>query len=235
MKETMLQRKSEQKNEQKKHGRTIARFFILFAMVLILACAPSTVMHMPGTLTAQAASSVSKKTVAKKANAIVAKKTKTTDSNNTKLKKLFKYVENNWTYGRAYGFDSSVSNWTLIYAYEAITNKGGSCYHFAAGYAYLARQALGSSTKYKVWIAVGTTNGFGYANQKHAWVEIKMNGTRYVFDPTLDLANMNPDNVFANGIQYTYYKMKRNISSTWKLYYKYKNVEYFEVKYVEVS
>ena len=51
------------------------------------------------------------------------------------------------------------------------TEKKGSCYHFAAAYAFLAEKATG----YKVRIGVGKTNGFSGDLQNHAWTEVKIN------------------------------------------------------------
>ncbi|MCD7737348.1 MAG: hypothetical protein LUI07_10395 [Lachnospiraceae bacterium] len=202
-----------------------ARIFLFFVLTFMMSCVPASTVKVTGTLTAEAATS--KTTVAKKANAIIKKTVKSSDSKLTQLKKLFKYAEKTWGYSRTYNFDSSVSGWTRTYAYSIMKNKKGSCYHFAAGFAYLARQALGSSSKYTVRVAVGQTKGFGYGLQSHAWVEIKINGTWYIFDPNMDK--------FAEDSSLTYYKKKRSSSAMKKVYNSYKNTKYFTVSYVKTS
>ena len=66
---------------------------------------------------------------------------------------------------------------------EMIKNKKGSCYHFAAVYAFLAKKATGLPVR----ICTGTTNGFNVSRwQPHAWCEVKVGKIWYVCDTNLD-------------------------------------------------
>lgn len=63
-----------------------------------------------------------------------------------------------------------------------IKNKKGSCYHFAALYAFLAKEA-----GVKARICLGRTNGFNKARwQDHAWCEVKVGKKWYICDPNMD-------------------------------------------------
>lgn len=123
-----------------------------------------------------------KSALEKKTEKIVKKQTNATEEVETNLKKLFTYVEKNYNYKRVVGFKAS-KGWEKTYAKEMISTKKGSCYHYAALYAFLAKKASG----YPVRICIGKTNGFNASVwQPHAWCEIKIKGTWYVCDPNLD-------------------------------------------------
>ncbi|MCD8016190.1 MAG: transglutaminase-like domain-containing protein [Lachnospiraceae bacterium] len=201
-------------------NRIFLLFVLFFAAALVV---PSDVPASGGTILAQAATS--KATVAKKANSIISSVVEEEDTALEQLEKLFVYAEKKWGYSRSTTTITSLGT-ARTFAYSIYKNKAGSCYHFAAGYAYLARQALGSSKKYTVRIAVGQTNGFGNGLQAHAWVEIKINGTWYVFDPNLDK--------FAENSSLKYYMAKRSKSSVKKVYNKYKNVKYYTMAYKKI-
>ena len=65
---------------------------------------------------------------------------------------------------------------------EMIKNKKGSCYHFAALYAFLAKES-GVEAR----ICLGRTNGFNKARwQDHAWCEVKVGKKWYICDPNMD-------------------------------------------------
>lgn len=95
------------------------------------------------------------------------------------LKKLFNYMSGSkFGYKRAYGFKNT-SGWDAQYAQEMLSSKKGSCYHYAAAFAYVAKRATGYQTR----ICIGTSNAFNAKTwQAHAWVEIKIDGTWYSFD-----------------------------------------------------
>lgn len=98
------------------------------------------------------------------------------------LLNLFRYVEKTYSYARTIGFEN-YNGWPEEYAREMLTDEAGSCYHFAALYGYLAKEATG----YDVRICIGSTDGFESGSwQKHAWTEIKIDDKWYVFDPNLD-------------------------------------------------
>lgn len=156
------------------------------------------------------------KTLEDQAAAIVSKETKKKDSVKKKLKKLFAYVEEQYDYGRAVSF-KTYSGWEEEYAKEMLEDEKGSCYHFAAVYAYLAKKA----TDYPVRIGVGKTNGFSGKWQQHAWVEIKIKSTWYICDPNMDK--------YAEDSSLTYFLKKR--SSLKETYHNYKKVEYTTVSF----
>ncbi len=203
--------------KKKESAGRMRRLFTHLFLFAVLALALTAAVNLPASET-QAATKIS--TVKKKAKSIVKSTVNSNDKNTTKLKKLFQYAEENWEYQRVTGFKAS-SGWQRTYAYRMYKNKKGSCYHFAAGYAYLAKYVLGS--KYKVRIALGQTKGFGNGWQDHAWVEIRMSGKWYIFDPNMDK--------FAADCSLKYYKKKRSSSAMKKVYNNYKNVTYITVKY----
>ena len=158
----------------------------------------------------------SKAKVKKQATKIVDKQTKKKDSKKQKLKKLFQYCEKKYGYKRVYGFENS-KGWERDFAVEMYKGKKGSCYHFAAAYAFLAKKATG----YDVRIGLGKTNGFSGELQDHAWVEVKIGKTWYVCDPNMDK--------FAEASSGKYYLKKR--SSLKKVYNNYKKVKYVKVAF----
>ena len=102
-----------------------------------------------------------------------------TASNTTKLKKLFSYVQTKCSYGRVMNFTGK-AGWHYTYAKEMLTKKQGSCYHYAAAFAVLAKRATGLPVR----ICWGTSNAFNTERwQNHGWVEIKIGSTWYTFYP----------------------------------------------------
>lgn len=148
------------------------------------------------------------------AEEIVKKNVKKGDANKKKLKKLFAYVEKNYEYGRAMGF-KTYKGWEKDFALEMFKEKKGSCYHYAAAYAFLAKKATG----YQVRIGVGKTNGFNGKLQDHAWTEVKIASTWYICDTNMDK--------YAAKSSGKYYLKKRN--GLKKVYNNYKNTKYFNV------
>lgn len=147
-----------------------------------------------------------------KTEKIVKKSTKPSDSEKKKLKKLFNHVEKKYGYKRVTGFEA-YNGWAGDYALEIYTEKKGSCYHFAAAYAFLAEKATG----YKVRIGVGKTNGFSGELQNHAWTEVKINSKWYICDTNMDK--------YAESSSGKYFLKSRNKLK--KVYNNYKGVKYF--------
>lgn len=164
--------------------------------------------------TVQAAKKSVDEKLDEKVTSILDKNTDEEDTGKEKLKKLFTYVEDEYGYERKVGFED-YAGWEKDYAYEMLRKKKGSCYHFAAAYAYLAAKA----TDYKVRIGVGQTNGFSGELQPHAWVEIKIKSTWYICDPNMDK--------FAEDSSGKYYLKKR--SKLKKVYNSYKDAKYVTV------
>lgn len=131
-------------------------------------------------VTASAASS-SDKALKKKVTQIVKKNVDKKDTKEEKLEKLFTYTEDTYKYGRPTKA-AGAKGWEKKFAMEMYKKKKGSCYHFAAAYAFLAQKATGC----KVRVAMGKTNGFSGKRQAHSWVEVKINKKWYICDPNMD-------------------------------------------------
>lgn len=181
--------------------------------MLLLLC----LCFLTGAGTGAEAASVSK-TLTKNVNQVLKKQVKTKDSKKTKLKKLFKYLEKEYGYARKIGFKNT-KDWAKEYAVEMFQKKRGSCYHFAAVYAFLAKKA----TNYPVRIGIGWTKGFGNANQPHAWTEIKIKNKWYICDPNMDK--------FAAKSKLKYFLKSRNNQQIKKTYYNFKKTTYVTVKF----
>lgn len=138
---------------------------------------------------------------------IVSKEVKQGDSTKKKLKKLFTYVQKNYDYARKTGFEA-YNGWAADYAKEMFSQKKGSCYHYAAAYAFLAKKATGCEVR----IGLGKTNGFGGNTQPHAWTEVKIGSKWYICDPNMDKYAANSSKKYClkkrNGLKNTYDKFK---------------------------
>ena len=147
---------------------------------------------------------------------IAAAETKADDSAKKKLKKLFAYMQKEYGYARKTGFDA-YSGWEKDYALEMFEDKKGSCYHYAAAYAFLAKKAAGCSAR----IGIGQTDGFSGKLQKHAWAEVKLNGKWYICDPNMDK--------YAADFSGKYCLKKR--SSLKNTYNKFKDAKYYNAAF----
>lgn len=94
------------------------------------------------------------------------------------VKKLAVYAEKNYGYARAMGFKGQ-KGWENTFAKQMFSSKKGSCYHYAAALAVMAKRATG----YPVRVCWGTSNAFNAKRwQPHAWMEIKIGKTWYTYD-----------------------------------------------------
>lgn len=181
-----------------KAGKKLKRFVVFVMAICVMA-------GMATGAPAQDAEAASKLNT--EVTKIVDKKVKSNDSAKKKLKKLFTYVEKNFDYGRKVGFEA-YSGWEKDYALEMLADGKGSCYHYAATYAFLAKKATG----YSVRIGVGQTNGFSGSLQQHAWTEISINGKWYICDTNLDKYAANSSKKYClkkrNSLKNTYNKFK---------------------------
>lgn len=75
------------------------------------------------------------------------------------------------------------SGWTSDYAYQILSTGRGNCYRFACCFGYFAKM-LG----YDSYVQAGQCSARRGGYTPHSWVEIKMNGKLYVFDPELQFA-----------------------------------------------
>lgn len=182
---------------------------IIRKTVLILAIISVIAINMQNKAVAQ---NVTGKTLKQQTEKIINKKVKKTDKEKKKLKKLFNYIEKNYGYKRTTGFEA-YNGWDKDYASEMYSEKNGSCYHFAAAYAFLAKKA----TSYKVRIGIGKTNGFSGVMQEHAWTEIQINSVWYICDTNMDK--------YAENSSGKYFLKKKNKLAS--IYNDFKDVEYF--------
>lgn len=106
----------------------------------------------------------------------------TTDSSmtrNQKLRALYNYVRDNYTYLKRPLVDKNAVGWENEYAEEFFRTRYGNCFSFSAAFCLLARQ-LGLPA-YTVVGKLGTRNV-----QDHGWVEIPLDGKTYLFDTELE-------------------------------------------------
>lgn len=144
---------------------------------------------------------------------IIAAQIEDTDTNVEKLEKLFTHMESSYGYAsmmtsKYFGKITVPNTRTQLtkLAQEIQQKKNGSCYHFAALYAYMAKTA----TKLPVRVALGETKGFTGKPQKHAWTEIKIGKAWYIFDVNL--------NQMKKKGTLTYFKKKNTSKAMKKLY-----------------
>ena len=96
------------------------------------------------------------------------------------LHEIYKYTVESFTYRRRHIYKYRDTSWAAEEAYTMLTTKTGNCYNFAGTFCMMAR-AIGYEAK--------VYSGFvGVERSPHAWVEIDINGTTYVFDPELEFA-----------------------------------------------
>lgn len=171
---------------------------------------------MAASLTQAVKAASSKSRLEETAAQIVDTETKPGDSAKKKLKKLSAYMQKEYGYARKTGFDA-YSGWEKDYALEMFEDKKGSCYHYAAAYAFLAKKAAGCSVR----IGVGQTDGFSGKLQKHAWAEVKIGGKWYICDPNMDK--------YAADASAKYCLKKR--SSLKNTYNKFKDAKYYNAAF----
>ncbi len=99
-----------------------------------------------------------------------------------KLRRVYEYLcSSSFRYVTKRPF-SYASSWRLTYGYEMLTTHSGVCYNFAAALAYMARYI--GFTEVKA-IAGELLYLEGYWDL-HSWTKIKVNGTWYVFDASME-------------------------------------------------
>lgn len=97
-----------------------------------------------------------------------------------KLRALYVYTRDSFTYLRRPAYEFGATGWMQTDALNMLQTGYGNCYSYASVFWYLARW-LG----YDARIYSGTV-GWNYA--PHAWVEITMDGTSYIYDTELEMA-----------------------------------------------
>lgn len=150
-----------------KFGKTVIALFAGLCLATTVALAPATVS--PSEAHAATVSS------------IVKSKAKS-GSATSKLKKLANYEK---TLGYAplraitgKSHLSKMNNKTITsYANWMAKNKKGSCYHYAALFAKMAKKATGCTVR----VGVGKSS----LSNSHAWAEVKVGGSWRVYDPLM--------------------------------------------------
>ena len=97
-----------------------------------------------------------------------------------KLRALYNYVRDNYSYLKRPLISAGQTGWENGYALEMLQLGKGNCYSFAATFYHLSK-ALGYDNNTVVGV-VGTRRS------PHGWVEIRMNGGLYMFDTELEMA-----------------------------------------------
>ena len=96
------------------------------------------------------------------------------------LRAAYNYSRDSFTYLRKSPFDFGATGWEAEAAVEMFSTLYGNCYNYAAAFWSLAR-GLG----YDAYAYSGTIS-----EAPHGWVEITIDGTDYLFDPELEMANL---------------------------------------------
>ena len=113
-----------------------------------------------------------------KLNNIVESRTNSSMTRDQKLRALYNYVRDNFTYLKRPLVSKGQTGWEASYAEEFLNLGRGNCYSFSATFCLLARE-LGLP-------AYTVVGGLGASNSPHGWVEINLDGTTYMFDPQLE-------------------------------------------------
>ena len=111
-------------------------------------------------------------------NNIVESYTNSSMTRDQKLRALYNYVRDNFSYLRRDLVSKGETGWEAAYAEEFLRLGRGNCYSFSATFCLLARE-LGLP-------AYTVVGGLGASASPHGWVEIELDGTVYMFDPQLE-------------------------------------------------
>ena len=111
-------------------------------------------------------------------NAIVETYTNDSMTRDQKLRALYNYVRDNYTYLSRPHVSKGQTGWEPAYALFFLQNGKGNCFSFSATYCLLCRE-LGQP-------AYTVVGGLGRSASPHGWVEIVLDGTRYMFDTQLE-------------------------------------------------
>ena len=99
-----------------------------------------------------------------------------------KLRKVYEYLcSSRFTYVTKRPFSYSPT-WRLTYGYEMLTTHSGVCYNFSAALAYMARY-IGFEDVRAIAGELLYLEGYW---DLHSWTKIKINGTWYVFDASME-------------------------------------------------
>lgn len=101
-----------------------------------------------------------------------------TMSRDEMLRILYDFVLNDSFYLGGDKYAKGETGWEIEKAYQMLSTGKGNCYAYAATFWALSR-AIGCD-------AVCYSGCVGTHDNPHAWVEIELDGTPYIFDPTLE-------------------------------------------------
>lgn len=113
-----------------------------------------------------------------KLHAIILQYTNDSMTRDQKLRALYNYVRDNYSYLKRPLISKGQTGWEPAYAEEFLNKGKGNCFSFSATYCLLARQ-LGLP-------AYTVVGGLGRNASPHGWVEIELDGTTYMFDTQLE-------------------------------------------------
>lgn len=113
-----------------------------------------------------------------KLNALVEQNTNSSMTRDQKLRALYNYCRDNFSYLKRPLVEAGATGWEPEYAASFLSMKKGNCYSFSALYCLLARE-IGQP-------AYTVVGGLGKNASPHGWVEIELDGTVYTFDPQLE-------------------------------------------------
>lgn len=115
-----------------------------------------------------------------KLRGIVMAKTNDSMSQTEKLRALYLYTRDSFTYLRRAAYEFGATGFMQKDALDMLNNGYGNCYSYASVFWYLSR-----------WIGYDSSIYSGTVGQNrapHSWVEITLDGKRYIFDTELEMA-----------------------------------------------
>lgn len=111
--------------------------------------------------------------------AVIRNRTNDSMTNAQKLRAVYNYVRDNFTYIKRNLVSRGQTGWEPSYAEAFLRDGRGNCFGYAATFCLLARE-LG----YDAHTVVGW---LGKNRQPHGWVEIELDGTTCVYDAELEM------------------------------------------------
>lgn len=97
------------------------------------------------------------------------------------LEAAFNYLSKSISYVRS--AETPSGDWVREYASATLSTRTGNCYGYAAAFAYVAR-GLG----YEARVCTGTIKSALGGKTPHAWTEVKMGKSWYIFDTEMQAA-----------------------------------------------
>lgn len=111
-------------------------------------------------------------------NALVEQYTNDSMTRDQKLRALYNYCRDSFSYLKRPLVEVGSTGWEPGYASSFLSMGKGNCYSFSSLFCLLARN-LGQP-------AYTVVGGLGKKAAPHGWVEIRLDGTVYLFDPQLE-------------------------------------------------